>query len=288
MKRFLTVAVATVLASSLLVACSNDAAKDTSSGTSTAAQTEAPVEVSEAPVEEKELDADGLTAELTKLQENYEACAEAAKAAGDEEAYAAIGEQIVSLLDTVAEKGENLTQEDIDTTEAAIKEINEALEAYGGAVAESAADALNTLNQNIEAVDGYYAELEKFVDDAHEAGSLTDETYAQYKQYGNDLTSLGEAIGNALADENTTIDDVNAMSKTLTDVYDELQKIAEGVGAEVATIELVSAAAEEAAAQQAEADAAALEEAAAAEADAAAEEGEADAAAEEETEAAQG
>ena len=280
MKRFLTVAVATVLASSLLVACSNDTASTGSASTGSDTQVETPTDgegSTEAPAE-AELDADTLLAELDKAAENYAACAEAAKAAGDEEAYAELGEKLEELINSVVEKGDALTQEDIDTAAATLKELNDALEAYGVAVAEDASAALETLNANIEAVDGYYAELGEYVDAAHDAGSLTDETYAEYKQYGNDLTSLGEAIGNALQADDTTIADVEDMNATLVEVYNELEAMAESVGAEMATIELANAAAE----AQAEADAATLEEA-----EAEVEEGE-EAAAEGEEEAAEG
>jgi len=261
MKRFLTVAVATVLASSLLVACTDNSASTGSASTGSDTQVETSTDgegTTEAPAEEEqELDADTLLAELDKASENYAACADAAAAAGDEEAYAELGEKLKELINSITEKGDDLTQEDIDAAAAALKEVNDALEAYGVAVAEDATAALDTLNANIEAVDNYYAELGEYVDAAHDAGSLTDESYAEYKQYGNDLTSLGEAIGNALQADDTTIADVEDMNATLVEVYGELETMAESVGAEIATIELANAEAE----AQDEVDAAALEEA---------------------------
>ncbi|MBR1738067.1 MAG: hypothetical protein IJ736_13825, partial [Firmicutes bacterium] len=262
MKRFLTVAVVTVLASSLLVACSDSSTSTDSASTGSDTKVETPADGegnTEAPVEEeKELDAEGLLAEVDNVQALYESCADAAKAAGDEEEYAALGEQIADLLNTIAEKGDDLTQEDIDLAEDTLAQVNEALAAYGVAVGESAADALNTLDANIKAVDGYYAELKEIVEAAHADGSLTDESYDECVQYGADLEDLGTAIGTALQSDDTTIEDVNQMNDTLVSIYEDLQEKAEETGAEIATIQLIgeemAAQAEAEASEEAEAE----------------------------------
>jgi len=281
MKRFITVAVATVLASSMLVACSSSAS--TTDSASSSADTKVEDKAAEEPVEAQteepaeELDLDGLKAELDDIQANYEASAEAAKAAGDEAEYAELGTQIADLLDEMS-KVEEPTQEQIDAWADALNQINEALKQYGSDVADSAVAELETLQANAEKVDNYYAELGEYVEAAHDAGSFTDESYAEYKQYGNDLTSLGEAIGTALQSDDTTIADVQDMNATLEKVYAELETMAEGVGAEIATIQLLQAAAEEAETAEAE-EAAAADEAAAEGEEEAAEGAEAEAAA---------